>query len=123
MANKSVEKVDSRAQDLSYQIQDYRDKDNFDVIELDHYDMILGKKWLKKVNPIIDWKKNTLTIRQGKEEIILREDKEDKEESPSIEVISNMQMKRVAQKNKDPIFLCIIRNSDIDLQVQNLICG
>jgi hypothetical protein len=30
----------------------------FDVVPVHGYDIILGKPWLKKYNPMIDWKKN-----------------------------------------------------------------
>ena len=36
------------------------------IIDLQCYDMILGKPWLYFTNPIIDWRKNTLTFNYGK---------------------------------------------------------
>ena len=38
---------------------------DFSIISLPTYDAILGKPWLDKWNPIIDWKKNSLQWRIG----------------------------------------------------------
>jgi hypothetical protein len=36
------------------------------VIDLQRYDVILGKPWLYFANPVVDWRKNTLTFNYGK---------------------------------------------------------
>ena len=119
MANKSSEEVNSRIQNLQYQIEEYSDKDNFDVIELDHHDLIFGKKWLKKVNPIIDWVKNTVTVQMDGKDLVLNTH-HSKKSSPMIEYISNMQMRRIARKKNQQIFLCLLRNSDIENQLKQI---
>ena len=37
----------------------------FQVTKLAGWNMILGKTWLKRHNPVIDWTKNTVTIGSG----------------------------------------------------------
>ena len=37
----------------------------FQVTKLAGWNMILGKTWLKRHNPVIDWTKNTVTFRSG----------------------------------------------------------
>ena len=39
------------------------DKAILNVISLEDYDVILGKTWLTKINPRINWKKNIVIIR------------------------------------------------------------
>ena len=36
------------------------------------YDIILGKPWLTKVNPMVDWRKNALRFRQNRRFIKLK---------------------------------------------------
>ena len=38
---------------------------DFSVISLPKYEAILGKPWLDRWNPIIDWKKNSLAWKMG----------------------------------------------------------
>jgi len=54
MANKGTEVVDSTAQNISYKIEDYQTKRNFDLIPLVYHDVILGIPWLRNVNPQIN---------------------------------------------------------------------
>src|SRR5947209_7650893 len=119
MANKSSEEVNNHIQNLQYQIEDYSDKDNFNVIDLDHHDLIFGKKWHEKVNPTIDWVKNTVTVQVDGKDIVLNT-QHSKKAPPMIEYISNMQMRRIARKKDQKIFLCILRNSDVENQLKQL---
>ena len=36
------------------------------------YDIVLGKPWLTKVNPMVDWRKNALRFRQNRRFIKLK---------------------------------------------------
>ena len=38
---------------------------DFSVISLPKYEAILGKPWLDRWNPVIDWKKNSLAWKMG----------------------------------------------------------
>jgi gag-polyprotein putative aspartyl protease/Zinc knuckle len=53
------------------------------VIQLQRYDVILGKPWLFFANPSIDWRKNTLTFNYGRRIIQVKTDREDGENKPA----------------------------------------
>ena len=44
---------------------------DFTVIKLPHYEAILGKSWLDRWNPVINWKKNTMEWQMGKRRILV----------------------------------------------------
>ena len=48
---------------MGLNIGKYIDKAILDVISLEDYNIILGKPWLVKINPRINWKNNIVTIR------------------------------------------------------------
>ena len=52
------------------------------VINLQRYDVILGKPWLFFANPSIDWRKNTLTFHYGKRIIQVKTDGGIRENQP-----------------------------------------
>ena len=67
---------------LRYSIGQYTARSNFSVTKLTQgYDMILGKPWLTKVNPRINWQTNELRIRSKSGCIVLRglQDSKDKQ--------------------------------------------
>ena len=66
----------------------------FNVLPICH-DVILGKAWLEKHNPAIDWRTNTVIIRGRREEITLRPPRADKDIPHSI---SAMELKRAIRK-------------------------
>ena len=43
-----------------------------DVINIEDYDIILGKPWLTRLNPKIDWRKNIVKFRHKREYIKLK---------------------------------------------------
>ena len=45
---------------------------DLDVTNLEDYDIILGKPWLTRLNPYIDWKKNTVKLRHKRHYIKLK---------------------------------------------------
>ena len=46
-------------------IEEHAEFIDFSVIGLPKYEAILGKPWLSRWNPVIDWKKNSLTWKMG----------------------------------------------------------
>jgi hypothetical protein len=54
-----------RARRVSVQIQSYRDNLQFMVLPLGDYDAILGMDWLKKYNPVLNWRNGTLMFNQA----------------------------------------------------------
>ena len=107
MANKGTEIVDSTVQNMSYKIEDYQTKGNFDLIPLAYHDVILGMPWLRKVNPQINWAKDVIIVIEGNNQIILPSKR-----SSKVEIVSAMQIRRIAKKEE--VYLCVIKNSDVD---------
>ena len=78
---------------------------DFFILDLPKYDVILGKSWLDRWNPLIDWKKNQVTLHVGKRTVLL---KGESEQPPSaklsslfssdfiVEQISAQRMRRVS---------------------------
>lgn len=56
---------------LSYTIKNYHDADTFHIVDLEGFDMVLGKPWLTRINPKIDWRRGTLTFSFRGEKIYL----------------------------------------------------
>ena len=94
---------------------------DFHVMKLPKYDAILGKSWLDRWNPEIDWKKNTVTIKIGRRTVVLNgvQDSEKREELSSvfksgidIQEVSAQCMRRLAQR--EPVYLAVVRSVEKD---------
>ena len=79
--------------------------------------MILGKSWLDRWNPEVDWKKNQVTLHVGKRIVVLQGESEQKPSASVsslfssdfiIEQISAQRMRRVSQR--EPVYLAIVRS-------------
>ena len=53
------------------EFEDHTEFFKFSVIPLPNYEAILGKPWLDRWNPIINWKRNSLVWKMGTREIIV----------------------------------------------------
>lgn len=49
----------------------YHDNDTFHIVDLGDFDMVLGKPWLRRINPDIDWVNNTLRFKFEGHNILL----------------------------------------------------
>ena len=87
------------------------------VMKLPKYEVILGKFWLDRWNPQIDWKKNRMQWKVGSRvmEITGVQAAPEKEKISSlfdlgsyIEEISAQRMRRLAQK--EPVYLAVVRS-------------
>ena len=112
------EKISSQClQDICVDLGDHVEYLDFFILDLPKYDVILGKSWLDRWNPIIDWKKNQVTLHVGKRTVLL---KGESEQPPSaklsslfssdfiVEQISAQRMRRVSQR--EPVYLAIVRS-------------
>ena len=99
--------------------EDHMDFLNFSVIPLPKYEAILGKPWLDRWNPIINWKKNNLVWKMGKREIIVQGVQDPQgpkiisnllQKNFAVEMISIQQMRRLSRK--EPIYLAVIRTTN-----------
>jgi RNase H-like domain found in reverse transcriptase/Reverse transcriptase (RNA-dependent DNA polymerase)/Integrase zinc binding domain/Chromo (CHRromatin Organisation MOdifier) domain/gag-polyprotein putative aspartyl protease len=85
------------------------------VAPLPHHDIILGKPWLNRWNPEIDWPRNIITINVNEiQERITptREILTDEAKRSKINVISAKQAWKAIKKGEDEVVLAIIRESD-----------
>src|SRR3954451_22302748 len=62
LADKTTLDVNQAAPRTELQIQDHHDTIDLDVLPLEGNDVILGKSWLRKHNPHIDWRQNKITF-------------------------------------------------------------
>jgi hypothetical protein len=75
-------------------------------------EVVLGKPWLNKYNPHIDWPSNSMVIKTPTQEHFLvgGPNKNLHHHSPSLTFISSKQAKQ-AMKSGDEVFLCIIKEA------------
>ena len=101
------------------EFEDHTEFLNFSVIPLPKYEAILGKPWLDRWNPIINWKRNSLVWKMGTREIIVQgvQDPQGPEMISSlfqknfaVEMISVQRMRRLSRK--EPVYLAVIRTTN-----------
>ena len=89
---------------------------DFRVMKLPKYDAILGKSWLDRWNPDIDWREGTISLQVGNRMVILRSDKPTEgdlglssifEKRAVSRQISAQQMKRLARKEQ--VYMALVR--------------
>src|SRR6185436_19756079 len=65
LANGTTAECAGKAKNVKLTIETYKaSNQQFDVLALGKYDAILGKPWLYDANPVIDWRKNAVQIKQ-----------------------------------------------------------
>ena len=90
-------------------IQKHQTRRNLIVAPINNYDIILGQSWLKQVNPRIDWKKKTVTIKKGRlQPIILTANHNSDNAYLNEMLLSTLQVKK-ALRNDEEMFLCLIQ--------------
>ena len=94
---------------------------DFSVIGLPKYKAILGKPWLNRWNPVIDWKRNSLTWKMGSKVITVQGLQEP--HSPGIvsslfqrreivDLTSAQRMRKLARK--EPLYVAMVRTTNDD---------
>jgi hypothetical protein len=105
-ANGEQANYNREAQNLELTIDNYREILNLKITPLPHHDVILGKLWLEKQNPDINWVSNIITIKQeGKTYLLCPSKKE-----PKSLLISAIQAKKAAKDDEEELFLALIKN-------------
>lgn len=85
------------------------------VVKLSGYDLILGKPWLTRMNPHIDWEKNIVSFTYRGKHIVLSSPPTDPS-SVSAKLLSHMQLKKSLRKNAQ-LFLVHVKEVDADNDV------
>lgn len=71
----SVKNVECMVSNVLLRNGPFKDKLSAKVIEIKNYDLILGKPWLRKHNPAVDWREDKLEIQKGENYYVLRGEK------------------------------------------------
>ena len=92
---------------------------DFTVINIPNYEAILGKSWLDRWNPAINWKENSMQWKMGKR-IIKVTGLSDAhtamnasslfDSKMTVETISAQRMRRIAKK--EPVYLMVVRTNE-----------
>ena len=93
---------------------EYQDQDTFNVVDLGEFDMVLGRPWLHRINPDIDWVHDTLKFKfKGRSIFLASKDSSMKKVVNSL-VLSMAQFRKAeASKPKDvPLLLVNIKQLD-----------
>lgn len=85
----------------------YSEKLPFHVLPLTHCDVILGKSWLAKHNPQIDWTTNTLQFQHKGEQVLLKSRMPAEPQPASSLLLSALQFKRVIKRGAT-LFMAVI---------------
>ena len=93
---------------------------DFTVINIPQYEAILGKNWLDKWNPAINWKENSLQWKMGKRTIKVAgvSDAHAKKNASSlfqstviIEEISAQRMRKLAKTEQ--VYVAVVRANEV----------
>ena len=99
--------------------EDHMEFLDFTVINIPHYEAILGKSWLDRWNPVINWTENSLQWKMGKRVIKVTgvsNTHAAKDASSlfvsnvTVESISAQRMRRIAKK--EPVYLMVVRTHE-----------
>ena len=94
---------------------------DFFVIGLPKYEAILGKPWLHRWNPVIDWKRNSLTWKMGSRVITIQGLQEPHnpgivsslfQRREIVDLILAQRMRKLARK--EPIYVAMVRPTNDD---------
>ena len=92
---------------------------DFTVINIPQYEAILGKIWLDRWNPVINWKENSMQWNMGKRRITVTRLSEAHaamnassifESTVTVEEISSQRMRKIAKR--EPVYLAVIRTNE-----------
>ena len=102
-------------------IEEHAEFIDFSVIGLPKYEAILGKPWLNRWNPVIDWKKNSLAWKMGSRVIRVQGLQEPHssgivsslfQRRETVELISAQRMRKLAKK--EPVYVAMVRTTNDD---------
>ena len=96
----------NRKTHISLQMGNYLEELDLNIANIPQHEIILGKQWLQKNNPTIDWRTGTVTIKTSEETYILPRQKE-----PKVELVTAMQFKKDVKKAR-ALFICLLKEDD-----------
>ena len=106
LANLTQQTCHGVVSDVDLKINQYEDILNFEVTDLGHYDLILGKPWLTRIDPVIRWRKNILYFAHRGRFVCLKHDAFYLRKSTCI---SALQAVKLAKQKKTQLFLAVVK--------------
>lgn len=92
-------------QRLAFSLATYSDQDTFHEVDLEGFDLILGRPWLSRINPVINWRKGTLRIKhKGTTTLLAKMDDEVTRRINASLIVSKMEIQKL-RKSKERMFL------------------
>lgn len=85
----TVKQIDSMLERIPMECGKFKDLLTVKIIDIKNYDIILGKPWLRKHNPIVDWREDKIEIRKGQEYYALRGESRVAAGNPQLALIAN----------------------------------
>eukprot|EP00967_Tisochrysis_lutea_P008132 scaffold9713_cov25-Tisochrysis_lutea.AAC.1 len=88
----------------------YKDALDYHATRLKGFDAILGKEWLARVNPVIDWKQNTVQFKfHDKKHTLRTPPEEDVDFSVRHMMLTHTELEN-ALARKEPMYLCTLKD-------------
>jgi len=100
--------------DVCIKIGEYVERLPLNIIKLQFYDIILGKSWLEKYNPIINWCTNEVSFLAKGKPVVLNAGSKKLRKEGRISLISATQMKKVAKSSE--LYMQFIHKIETDQQ-------
>ena len=105
-ANGQQARCDQEVQNIQLTIGHYSESYNLKVANLPQHDIILGKPWLERINPKINWKTNIIEFKQKSgEPYILQPARPPRHQTT---LLSAIQLKKIVRKNDNEMFIAIV---------------
>ena len=57
---------------LPFEIQSYKDKVNFEITHLEHFDFVIWKQWHAMKKPVIDFSSHIIQSEHGERHLMIR---------------------------------------------------
>eukprot|EP00955_Chlamydomonas_euryale_P025480 268797-Chlamydomonas_euryale.AAC.1 len=91
-----------------FSLGDFADCDTFNTLELDGFDLVLGKSWLSRHDPHISWTDNSIRLRQkGRSRLVVHEKDEKLQRLMALTIESPSEFDSVAKNEQ--MYLAVIR--------------
>ena len=98
---KSVEDIPIKIGKATINVRPY-------IVDWIAYDVILGKSWLSKANPRINWRRNTMLLKCNESYVLLKKNFKFQSNS-NVELLSAKQFCRKTRKEKSTVYHVVIK--------------
>ena len=95
-----------------YELQRFSDSETFHVLDLPDYEVVLGRPWLKRVNPNIDWKYDTVTIKKNGSKHVIHQMGDEAGQRISSFLMSALQLKQAIKRKEEMLLVSLKQVED-----------